>query len=245
MKIQKRGVWLFLVSFCLVSATSIAALRSQIVIPTKQELQDDTNQFSIADTVAPKPTDQKELAKRKAKSKKYSRSHNDIGPGVRAVMNYHWPPGFPELPVAESDAVVIGVVSKATAYLTEDETGVYSEFTVRIDEILKTDGQVSLSTSGSIIVDRPGGRVRYPTGEMGQFSFDGLGMPRQGKRYVLFLKRGGQDEDYQILTGYELRQGRVFPLDRANSNPTNFNIYANSDETSFLNKLREAVAKSS
>jgi hypothetical protein len=159
------------------------------------------------------------------------------------VFHYHWPPGFPELPVAQSDAVVLGDVSKTAAYLTEDETGVYSEFTVRIDEILKTDGQASLSTGGSIIADRPGGRVRYPTGEMGQFSITGRGMPREGKRYVLFLKRGGEDEDYQIITGYELRQGRVFPLDKSTSNQTNFDIYANSDETSFLNKIRDAVAK--
>ncbi|MGB9181763.1 MAG: hypothetical protein WCB68_21210 [Pyrinomonadaceae bacterium] len=244
MKIQKRDIWLLLVILCIAGATAIAARRSQKAASSKQERQDDASQFPIADVTAPKPTNPREIAKRKAKSKKYAQAHNDIGPGVRAVEYYHWPPGFPELPVAESDAVVIGVACKATAHLTEDETGLYSEFTIRIDEILKTDGQASLSTGDSIIADRLGGRVRYPTGEMGQFSIGGFGMPREGKRYVLFLKRGGEDEDYQIVTGYELRQGRVYPLDRSSSNETNFDIYANSDEASFLNKIRATAAKS-
>ena len=245
MRIQKRDIWLLLVILCVAAATAMATLRGRSSVSSDQGAQDDDSQFPIADAAAPKPTDLKEIAKRRAKSKKYSRSHNDIGLGGRAVFHYHWPPGFPELPVVQSDAVVIGVVSKAAAYLTEDETGIYSEFTIRIDEILKTDGQASLSTGGSVIADRPGGRVRYPTGQIGQFCFDGFGMPREGKRYVLFLKRGGEDEDYQIVTGYELRQGRVFPLDKANANPTNFSIYANAEETSFLNKIRDAVAKSS
>lgn len=243
MRIQKRDLWLLLVTLCVAGATAMAALRSRNVVSSKQDPQDDASQFPIADASAPRPTDPQEIAKRKAKSKKYSRTHNDLGPGMKVVFHYHLPPGFPELPVKESDAVVIGVVSKAAAYLTEDETGVYSEFTIRLDEILKTDGRASLSTGGSLIVDREGGRVRYSTGQMGQFSITGWGMPREGRRYVLFLKRGGEDEDYQIITGYELRQGRVFPLDKS-THDTSFDIYANTEETSFLNKLRDAIAKS-
>ena len=242
MKIQKKYIWFYFLILFIAGATATATLQSRSTISTNQESLDDPNQFPIADSTA-KPIDAKGIAKRKAKSKKYAQYKNDVGPGLKAVEYYHWPPDFPELPVAQSDAVVIGEVSEAVANLTEDETNVYSEFTIHIDEILKSDGQASLSTGGEIVADRPGGRVRYPTGEMSQLSIAGLGMPREKRRYVLFLKRGGQDDDYQIITGYELRSGRVYPLDKSTSNTTNFDIYANSDETSFLNKIREVIVK--
>lgn len=69
-------------------------------------------------------------------------------------------------------------------------------------------------------------------------------MPQKGKQYLLFIKRGGTEEDYQIITGYEIRQGRVFPLDMSTSSDTNFGIYTNSDAALFLNKIREAANKS-
>jgi len=166
-----------------------------------------------------------------------------VGPGVKGSFIYHWPPGFPELPVAQSDAVILGTVAEARAELTEDESGVYSEFTINIDEVLKDDSQQPLSPGNSIVVDRPGGRVKYDTGHISLFWLAGFGMPGKGGQYVLFIERGGPDEDYRIITGYEIRQGRVYPLDKSTSSDTNFDIYTGSEEASFLNKVRNTVAQ--
>jgi hypothetical protein len=224
-------------------ATVAAALRSKSITPPHQAQQEDFSQYPIADATAPKPTDPKKIAKRKAKSKKYAQYERMVGPGVKGSFIYHWGPDFPELPVAQSDAVILGTVAEARAELTENESGVYSEFTININEVLKDDSQQPLSQGDSIVVDRPGGRVKYGTGQMSLFWLQGFGMPGEGRQYVLFIERGGPDEDYRIITGYEMRQGRVYPLDRATGNVTNFGIYTNWEEASFLNKIRNAVAQ--
>jgi len=47
-----------------------------------------------------------------------------------------------------------------------------------------------------------------------------------------------QERGFTLITGYELREGRVFALDRSTSSETNFSIYDGIEEASFLNKLK-------
>ena len=61
-------------------------------------------------------------------------------------------------------------------------------------------------------------------------------MPQVGLRYVLFLTSAQSQSDFQILTGYELREGKVYALDDL----PNLRTYENADETTFLNQLRTA-----
>lgn len=203
----------------------------------KPKQQDDFSTYPIADADALDPKDAKEILKRRAKNKKYREYKNHIGPGVRAYEIYHWPPRFPVLPVAQSDGVIIGEVTHASAHLTEDRSSVYSEFTVCVQEILKND-QLPLTVGGSVTLDRPGGRVRYSNGKTSQFSLAGFGMPLVGGRYVFFIK-GDAEEDYQIVTAYQIQQGRIYPLDKTTSSDTRFEVHANADEVLFLRKLRK------
>lgn len=205
----------------------------------KTKQQDDLSNYPIADADAPDPKDAKEILKRRAKNKKYREYRKHIGPGVGAYEIYHWPPGFPTLPIAQSDAVIIGEVTDASAHLTEDKSSVYSEFTVCVEEILKND-QPPLVSGSCVTLDRPGGRVRYSNGKTSQFSLAGFGMPLAGGRYVFFIK-GDVDEDYQIITAYQIQQGHIYPLDKTTSSDTRFEIHANADEQLFLNKLRQLV----
>lgn len=209
----------------------------------KTKQQQDFSNYPIADADAPDPTDEKKVLKRKTKSKKYREYKNHIGPGVGAYEIYHWPPGFPTLPVAQSDAVIIGKVTDASAHLTEDKSSVYSEFTVCIEEILKND-QPPLVVGESVTLDRPGGRVRYSNGRISQFSLDGFGMPLVGGRYVFFIK-GDAQEDYQIVTAYQIQQGRIYPLDKTTSSDTRFEFHANADAREFLDNLRQLAKRMS
>ena len=65
-------------------------------------------------------------------------------------------------------------------------------------------------------------------------------MPQVGLPYLLFLSNAESQSGFQILTGYEFREGKVYPLDDL-PNP---HVYENADETTFLNQLR-AKAKNS
>jgi hypothetical protein len=142
------------------------------------------------------------------------------------------------LPTAESDAVLSGRVLAANGYLSNDKTGAYSEFTIIIEEVLKRDGRSSLEPGTSIIAEREGANVQLPSGRIVRTGFAGEGMPRIGRQYVLFLKYNDQGEDYHIVTGYELRNERVFPLDMGEP----FSIYKDADTGTFLNTVHQAVA---
>lgn len=238
MQNRKTDVFLVLLVLAALAVSGGAALRSRSGLHSSRQRPEDKSSYPIADADAPDPTDAKKILKRKAKNKKYREYHKHVGSGVvRAVEIYHWPPGFPTLPVAQSDAVIIGEVTDASAYLTEDKSSVYSEFTVCVEEILKND-QPPLAVGESVTLDRPGGRVRYSNGRISQFSLAGFGMPLVGGRYVFFIK-GDTEEDYQMITAYEIRNGRIYPLDKTTSSDTEFEIHANADERQFLDKLRQ------
>jgi len=72
-------------------------------------------------------------------------------------------------------------------------------------------------------------------------------MPQQGKRYVLFMQKCAEPGDYLILTAYELRSGRVYPIDGSSAKPPQpwaGDAYENTDEGAFLNKLKQTITRS-
>jgi len=116
---------------------------------------------------------------------------------------------MPGIPSALSDVVLTGLISDAQAHLSNDKTGIYSEFAVVVGEVLKGDVN---KFGRTITMERFGGAVRFSSGRIQKYESDGQGMPRVGSQYVLFLKRLDQ-EDFKLLTAYELRDDRVIPLD--------------------------------
>lgn len=190
---------------------------------------------------APEPADKRERAKRHEKNKRYDRG------GVGVPVLTELPPdtvsgrpaegaGLPALPAAQSDAVVMGTVVKAQPYLTESRTSLYTEFTVNIEEVLKNDAGGSLLPGASLVADREGGALRLPGGRVLRYEVGGTGrLPRAGKTYVFFLKRTHDGADWSILSGYELRGGRVLPL----KSPSEYDA---ADRTVFLDDLRAALS---
>ena len=246
MRSHMRTIPLLFILFALTLSVGAALRRErQSTSPGKGQETAKESQIPITDYTAPEPTDEGERARVEAKCKKYFKYKDTVGPGVKTVHYFHWPPGFPTLPVAQSDAIAIGEVTGAKARLFANKRSVYSEFTVRLSQILKNDNYSELKPGRTIITERLGGRVRYPSEQISQFLIAGWGMPQVGGRYVLFLKRNDQAKDYDIVTGYELREGRVYPLDQTTSNETNFEAHTGSDEASFLNTLQRAIENSS
>ncbi len=134
------------------------------------------------------------------------------------------------------------MVTDAQAYLSNDKTGVYSEFTVRIDEVLKNDSPAQFTVGSFIAVERFGGRVRFPSGRIGTYWASGQGMLRIGRRYVLFLSSSA--ESFQIITGYELRGGHVILLDNHGQGHP-LTSYRGADEALLIRDLRDILSKSS
>jgi hypothetical protein len=67
-----------------------------------------------------------------------------------------------------------------------------------------------------------------------------VGVPAKGKSYVLFLKRE-EAGDFTILTGYELSNGLVTPLDGEEGSTFPFNYYDGVVEAQFMQDLKSAI----
>jgi len=120
-------------------------------------------------------------------------------------------PQKPALPVYGSDLIITGTVTDRQAHLSNDRTAVYSEFTVEIEQIIK--GAASQRT---IAVQHFGGAVRLPSGKILRRGKSDERMPSDNRKYLFFLKNQDENESFSILTAYELRDSRVFPLDGVN-----------------------------
>jgi hypothetical protein len=157
-----------------------------------------------------------------------------------------WWRGLSALPTEQSDVVVLGVVISREAHLSEDRTGIHSEFTVLVSEVLK-DPTKTIISGTPISVNRSGGAVRFKSGKIQNYQIAHQGMPDVAAQYVLFLRKTS-DGDLLILTGFKLVNGRVMPLDgNENDDPRlvlPFAKYAGVDEAKFLKEVRDATARS-
>lgn len=205
------------------------------------------SQFPIVDYDAPEPADEKARQKRRAKNSRFdkqgmvSKPHN-AGKGMSTTHHDDWEVGLPPLPITQSDVIVVGEVVSAQAHLSNNKGGVYSEFSIRADELLKNSVQPEIAADSLIVAEREGGRVRFAPDVVELSSISGQGMPREGRRYVLFLKRVDGEESYHIVTGYELLENGVLPLDKRGFSGSKFDVYKGMDATKFLQTLREAIA---
>lgn len=216
----------------------------------KPKYKDD--RWPLVDYYAPEPADPQERARRKAKDRRYNNlkivgkptPNTESG---EANLIIDWEVGFPALPVERSAVILIAKVVSAEAHLSEDKSGIYSEFGLTAEKVLKGESSTQISPGNSLTVERIGGRVLTPTGHIHQYGIDKQGMPKVGSRYVLFLERKDEQSLY-ILTGYELREGHVFPLDGVDSADVNkvpqFAEYEGTDEASFIKRIEKLLTHS-
>jgi hypothetical protein len=224
---------------------------SQVTNPAKYTRPEiDFKQFPIIDLGSPSPAEESEKVIRARKSKKYNnKSQSEISEASNVTFMVNQTlSNLSALPADKSSVVLVGEIVSAKAFLSEDKTAVYSEFEVRIQAVLKDNSKQVLTAGESIKVERFGGRVRLPSGKLFTAAVDNQDMPRVGGKYLLFLTNDfigakHSDEDFNILMGYELKGGKVFPLDRISSNHP-IARYNGKDESNLLTDLSSLLAAS-
>jgi hypothetical protein len=254
MQRHRKILLLLLTVVAVTTLSALTALSSQeqrsTASPTQQSAEEE--QEPVADYAAIEPADPEKRAKRRARGKRYDgqswvrEPHPTAGDAGRIDS---WMGQVPAFPTETSHAVVIGETIDAQAYLSNDKSGVYTEFTVRVEEILKQDAVAPLVVGETLAAQREGGRVRFPSGRVQRYRTHYQHLPCAGRRYVFFLKRNEEGQAYYIRTAYELRAGRVHPVDGVNMNKgaaelPQFAAYKDADEATFLSAVRDAVARS-
>jgi hypothetical protein len=185
--------------------------------------------------------------KRRAKSASYDRQNSlpiKEEPGIWPVnLSSHWWLHLPALPVTQSDAIAVGAITGNRAFLSNDKHAVYSEFSLWVEQVLK-DGTQSINPGAVITTTRFGGIVRFPSGTKYVYRLSRQAWPVTGSRYVLFLRKN-QSGDFDIVTGYELREGKVEPLDGTDvPGALPFQKYAGTPEPALLDAIKSALATS-
>jgi hypothetical protein len=148
------------------------------------------------------------------------------------------PPGIP----ASNTAVVIGTILSGNSFISKNHTSVYSDYQVRIDEILKPDAEGTLAVGGTITASRPGGAIHFPSGHRTNFLILGHGLPEVGSQYILLLFKGIPNiPEYEIAfdSGYQLKNGRIYPLDDINEQ-----YYDAMSASVFLDIVNKAIVAS-
>lgn len=208
----------------------------------KDGIQDKTDQGksrpdlpSIAYT-AERPLSEKEI-RRTLKYDKYRILDTAITSDETETSFADWITSDSALPTEDSAVIVAGTVIEANAFLSKNKLSVFSQFNIEVERIFKDSGEL---LGKQLVAERDGGIVIYPTGFKTQYQISGQYMPIVGKNYVFFLTHkfplyGKQNPDLYILTGYELTNGIVSPLDAANggTHPT-ATIYKGTKETDLI-----------
>jgi hypothetical protein len=144
---------------------------------------------------------------------------------------------FPPLPVTRSDIILMASVSNSEAHLSANKRGVFSEFNLEVESVLKTSDQ-KIKEGSLFTVDRVGGYVKYPNGQQILCRISGVNMPQTGARYFFFLS-ARRKPIFTILTAYELTNEGVMPLD----SPEQFLPLEGISETDLLKRVRDLLTK--
>lgn len=128
-------------------------------------------------------------------------------------------PIAPALPVQESGVIVVGEIISVKAFLSNDRRGVYSEFIIKPEEILKnTDGRNQMEISA----DREGGVVIYPNGQRIMYQSSSLALPELGGKYLFFLVKRGESPNHEILASYNVKGEKVYRMEQVGENAEEF-----------------------
>jgi len=202
-----------------------------------QRYEDRKDRYPVVESEESEPNDPVKRDKLRHQRKRFDNDSPFTNPGpedVEVAFRPEFAFNFPGLPVTESDVVIIGQVLSGEAHRSENKANIFSNFEVRVEEVLKGNDL----TAGSVItIQREGGVLKYANGRKVLFRLSANGMPAVAGRYAFFLK--AVEEDYSILTGYELSKDGIVPLDYS----PQFQSLQGENEPSFLTKLRDATSK--
>lgn len=138
-----------------------------------------------------------------------------------------------------ADAIVIGTVKSKSSNLTEDEDFIFTDYEIKVDEVLKNNPAAPIIPLNDITITRPGGSILFGNklAEAIDVSFKPLELEQH---YVLFLKFIPSTGAYKAVdskSSYQILGDKLSKLTEEYIGPNNDEL----DTTFFLNEIRSAA----
>ncbi|HEY0006664.1 MAG TPA: hypothetical protein VGB17_17915 [Pyrinomonadaceae bacterium] len=250
MKSQKKSV-LLLVTLALTVVVSSAALQEQTQknsMPSSQEEATPVQEGVMTEKQRVHANlFKKQYEYRKAKKLSSLTGNDTVGVeiGIPNIPSSPSPPTFSLYEFLKSlscqaDAIVVGAVKSKSAQLTEDETFIFTDYEVRVEEIIKNNVAAAIQVKGELTLARPGGVVSLNGRTI--YALDRSFKPLElGGRYLLFLQFIPSTGAYKQLNSkgsYQIKEGnkRI----KLTNEPLPSELENGDDVDSFLNELRHA-----
>ena len=233
------GLTLTLVLVTIAVSFGTMSSYSQKEVPSQKNENpfEDLSKYPTVEYDAPEPTNAVEREERRIKNKRYDVNLPIIKnphPEDTALIGSDVEPLPSAIPFAKSRVVIIGEILNSKAFLSNEKKGIYSEYSVRIENILKEDKKKKLKIDEIIMIDRAGGVVQYPNRQKMLYLNDWQNLPKINTRYILFLEKDNdQNPNYKILTGYQINDNKITALD----NHPDFEKFNGKSEEDLINQI--------
>jgi hypothetical protein len=146
------------------------------------------------------------------------------------------PASFIQAKVCNAGAVVIGTLNNSSPQLTDDESFLFTESAMTVEEVIKNNPNAPIQPEGTISVVRDGGVGKFQ-GRTIRAKVEGFEPFIDGRRYILFLRFIPDTGSYLAYANgsFQLSDGTIIPLGKL---PDNISREA----TTFLNATRASAA---
>jgi len=166
----------------------------------------------VAHADRPLPSDQRKRAIRLMRSRTFNAAGAPVTASTGDVLVFS--EVQPErVPVGKSHLIVVGRVISGEAFLSENQAAVYSEFQVRVEEVLRATGRSGINRGALVTAIRWGGMLQLASGRVVRVEMANERLPRLGGRYLLFLRQDAALQAHRIITAYSLEGNQAQTLD--------------------------------
>lgn len=139
-----------------------------------------------------------------------------------------------------SDAIVIGRVKTQTSHLTEDETFIYTDYVVSVEEVIKNNADAPIQVSDNITVSRIGGKLNL-NGKNVTAKHDAMLSFEPNQQHVLFLSFLPEKGSYVANTAngsFLLKKNKIVNLTQP---VVGEDFQSGRDVNAFVNQIRYAA----
>ena len=139
--------------------------------------------------------------------------------------------------VCNADAVVMGTVDSKSSQLTSDGTFIFTDYELRIADVLKNNPSAYISDQSIVTVTRPGGTIRLNGKVVGVQESKYRRLERQ-KKYLLFLSYIPSTGAYKAINSegsFEVDECQVASL---NDKQPHANLLNDKNTEELINRIR-------